>query len=833
MFNQFKEETLKTCVKHVRFSVVCVILTSPLFWFLDYLMNSSRMFDFIIVRLLMMISMAVILYLTKTKFGKKNSMWLGVASLLFCSFFITILIHMTGGASSPYYAGLLILFFALCIWIPVTLKQGIVTAFAIYFMYVVPFLVLGNISNIAIFVNNNYFVVFIFFLSLSSLKFFNDIRFNEFKSRYDIQKAHEELKQLDNLKSQFFANVSHEVRTPLTSIISPLQTLIHGDAGQLDLEQLGLINQMHRNTIRLLDMINQMLDFSKIEAGKMQLRLEVINLEELINEMVTIFEEVTERKGIKLRFSNEGDISKVCLDRDKVERIFANLIRNAIKFTESGSIFVRSRVDEKNLVLEVEDTGIGIPADHVLHIFDRFRQVDGTTTRRFEGTGLGLTIVKESVDMMRGEISVKSEEARGTSFKIKIPMNLQEIVPDAFVERRADDRRMEDDRFTGEDQREGHRRNEDLAKVTMQDLVLIEDHGHPVEFTESENDEVEKSDKVLLIEDNQDLRQYVSKMLSKYGHEVITASDGLEGWEKTKELLPDIVVSDVMMPKMDGYDVLKNIKGTQRTMHIPVILITAKPELDAKIKGLETGADDYLPKPINVRELDVRIRNLVNMRRLHYALAKSENLDKRMEELAMSFAESLEARDFKTAGHSKDVLELGMIIANELGIPIDRTLKDSLLLHDIGKIGIPDGILLKEYNLSDDEWSIMKKHPEMGAEMLKNFKSLGEVSEIIMAHQEHWDGNGYPKGLKGEDIPQIARIIGVADAYHAMTNDRPYRKALSVKMAAAELLKCNGLQFDPNVVEGFVCGMVENNMLSFQEVAEIRTEVFRDKQQEA
>jgi len=327
---------------------------------------------------------------------------------------------------------------------------------------------------------------------------------------------------------------------------------------------------------------------------------------------------------------------------------------------------------------------------------------------------------------------------------------------------------------------------------------------------------------VLLVEDNTDLRMYISKMLKKFGHKVTAAADGVEGWEKAQKTIPDIIISDVMMPRMDGYELIKHVKANQVTMHIPTMLITAKQELDSKIKGLETGADDYLSKPINIRELDARIRNLITMRKFQQAVAEAEALDTRVEELTMSFAQSLETRDHETAGHSRDVLELGTLIAEELDIPFDHKLRDSLLLHDIGKLGVPDGILLKKGPLSDEEWQIMKKHPEIGANLLDHFESLKDVSQIILAHQECYDGSGYPKGLKGEEIPLFARIIGVADAWHAMTIDRPYRKALEPAVAISELLKYKGKQFDPDIVDALIKGLKEKKIITDQDIAEAK-----------
>jgi putative two-component system response regulator len=314
---------------------------------------------------------------------------------------------------------------------------------------------------------------------------------------------------------------------------------------------------------------------------------------------------------------------------------------------------------------------------------------------------------------------------------------------------------------------------------------------------------------VLLVEDNADLRNYVSKMLKRFGHGVLTAEDGLDGWHRVRNDHPDIIVSDVMMPRMDGFELVNKVKSDEKTMHIPVILITAKHELDSKIEGLKTGADDYLSKPVNIRELDARIKNLLTMRKFQLALAHTEELKTRMEELTMSFSESLALRSAETWKHSSDVLELGRMIAEEAGIEVTQVLRDSLQLHDIGKLGIPDRILNKPSSLSAEEWTEMKKHSELGANILVNHEPYKEVSEIVLAHQEHYDGTGYPNGLKGKEIRQEARIIAIADAYHAMTNDRPYRKALSPVTAARELLRHSGSQFDPRLVKAFIDGLLK------------------------
>ncbi len=821
----FKDEILKNNISNITTTCIMAMIAIPFFSFLDYFLYGDLLKTFLILRIISTIPFLIVfLWIKKSEFMKKHVLGLTAFLTLDIGFTISLMIHMTGGYESPYYAGLVMVVFVLCLVLALPLKWTIVISLLIYGSYIIPILIRGNIVDTPIFFNNNFFLIGMVMFAVFGARMKEYYQFNEFKSRYDIQKANEELKKLDELKSQFFENVSHEVRTPLTSIIAPIQTISQGDAGDLTKEQLSLIEQAYRNSLRLLDMINQMLDFSKIDAGQMKIILEKLDLTEIVKDTVAIFKEVAERKGIKLRYIKKGEIPLVFIDKNKFERILTNLVRNAIKFTEAGSVFIRLKCEKDMVILEVEDTGIGIPADHLPHIFKRFRQVDGSTTRKFEGTGLGLTIVKESVDLMKGKVFADSEIGKGTTFKVEVPMNLQDVLTDATIERRTEqDRRKADDAFKGTNRREKIRRMEDLALIAVSDLGLIDKPVIEEEIDKAEIQMPPDVNQVVLVEDNTDLRIFISKMLKKFGHKVITAADGLEGWDKVQKIIPDIIISDVMMPRMDGYELIKHVKAKQTTMHIPVMLITAMPGLDSKIKGLETGADDYLSKPINIRELDARIRNLITMRKFQQAVAEAEALDTRIEELTMGFAQSLETRDHETAGHSRDVLELGTLIAEELNIPIDHKLRDSLLLHDIGKLGVPDGILLKNGPLSEEEWQIMKKHPEIGADLLAHFDSLKEVSKIIMAHQECFDGSGYPKGLKGEEIPLFARIIGVADAWHAMTSDRPYRKALEAAVAISELLKYKGKQFDPKIVDALIKGLKKKKLISSQDIVKAKS----------
>ncbi len=819
----FERELATKAERDTRNSTVIASVLFTVFGVLDVYMYPSHLRELFIIRGGVVLISAVVLAFSFALPGDRYARRLAMVEYLACTLAIVVMVHITEGYLSPYYAGInlvLIVFLAILPLDP--LRAGIVCVVT-YAAYIIPIAVIGNVTDVAVLLNNNFFFLSTVVLVVLSSHFATRLRFREFAGRYNLARANEELKTLDKLKSEFFANVSHEVRTPLTSILAPLQAFYSGDLGRLTAEQEQIVSQMYRNSLKLLDMINQMLDFSRFEAGKVQLRLSRLDINEFVEDTVSLFEEVTERKGLQLRTVASSEVPELYLDSDKLERILTNLLRNAIKFTEEGSITVRTGLPDQGgeqgasmVFVEVEDTGIGIPEEHLPYIMDRFRQVDSSSTRRYEGTGIGLTIVKESVDLMKGRITAESTKDKGTTFRVELPANLEELVPDAFRERRRRERRKTSNAVSsGRDRRQRTRRTEDFVRVAAEELALMEKEMLAAADREAGGSSPEErpapaEDRVLLVEDNHDLRSYVSRMLAAMGHEVTTAVDGVDGWQHVRADSPDVVVSDLMMPNMDGYELLRLVRETESTRHIPFIMITAKQELESKIEGLDLGADDYLPKPINIRELDARVRNLRNMKRFQQAVAREQELRKRMEDLLMSFSESLELRHPQTAGHSRDVLSFGLMLASELGIEQGQRLRDALLLHDIGKLGVPDHVLLKEGPLGEEEWELMKKHVEWGARLLEKFDTYQDIAHIVLAHQERYDGRGYPKGLAGEAIPLEARIIGVADAYHAMTADRPYRTAMSPAQAAREILEHRGTQFDPVLAHAFVRALVRS-----------------------
>lgn len=407
-------------------------------------------------------------------------------------------------------------------------------------------------------------------------------------SKFEAQKLHE----VDEIKSRFFTNISHEFRTPLTLILGPVKQVMERIKDEKNKDELSIA---HKNANKLLGLVNQLLDISKLESGNMKLRTSPTNYIQLLKALTLSFASYAERKRITLNFNSiEAEII-LYLDRDKIEKIITNILSNAFKFTpEGGRIEVTLSKDDKYVNTIISDTGIGIPKEKMSKIFDRFYQVDGSHTREQEGTGIGLALTKELVDIHKGKIDVESEESKGTTFTFSIPLGKEHLLPEEISEEKKE--------YTE-------------AKLIVEpedDFTRKEEHQIDIELIEKETLPL-----LLIVEDNSDVRKYIKDNLTKE-FRILEAVDGADGWNKSIEQLPDLIVSDVMMPKMDGFKLCEKLKTDERTSHIPVILLTAKAAKEDKLAGYETGADEYLMKPFEPDELRARIKNLILQRkRIH------------------------------------------------------------------------------------------------------------------------------------------------------------------------------------------------------------------------
>ncbi|HPS56907.1 MAG TPA: 7TM diverse intracellular signaling domain-containing protein [Spirochaetota bacterium] len=429
----------------------------------------------------------------------------------------------------------------------------------------------------------------------------------------ELNRANEDLKELDKLKSNFFANISHEIRTPLTLILSPVESVLQGDYGR-EVDN-SFFENVQRNAIKLLKLINNLLDFSKIEAGHMNLNIKEIDIVIFIRNYITAIHSAAESKGISLSFVTLSSAIRLHIDIEKMDKIVMNLFSNALKFTDKGG-FIRILVkeDDKNCYIIFEDSGIGIPRDKYETIFDRFSQVDTGSTRKYEGTGIGLALVKEFVNMHGGTLTVESRfidetpEDHGTTFTVTIPRgkeHLQENDNIHISEGSELEESVSDYSFAG------------MREMT--DLRFEKESRHVAEYNNHDY-----GTDILVVEDNPDMQNFLKFILQKY-YNVYIAGNGEEGIKTASVLKPALIVSDVMMPVMNGYEMTKRIKEDELLKRTPVILLTAKSEISSKIEGIEYGADDYLTKPFNSKELLTRIRMLLKTRNYEYAIEKRNN----------------------------------------------------------------------------------------------------------------------------------------------------------------------------------------------------------------
>ncbi|HVX26233.1 MAG TPA: ATP-binding protein [Parafilimonas sp.] len=405
------------------------------------------------------------------------------------------------------------------------------------------------------------------------------------------QKEAEKLKAIDRMKEKFFTNITHELRTPLSLILSPAEFYLQHPEELKD--QHKFLESVYKNSNYLLNLINQLLDISKLDAGKMNVSLSKGNFGNYIAGIVRTFDEEAEKKNINLHFENDlnGDY---LFDVEHWKKIVNNLLANALKFTPAkGNIFVSlhplsSTTDATTVEFSVKDTGIGISKEQLPFITDRFYQADNNLTRKYEGAGIGLSLVNELVKLMNGKLEVQSEEGKGSAFTITTQLTSakgKDNFPDVPV-------LSESIQVTN-------------INTTKKVAATVENKNVPV---------------VLVTEDNPELQGFLQNSIQSL-YKVITTSNGAEGFEMALSEMPDVIISDVMMPVMDGFEFCDKIKNNPATSHIPFIILTAKTTYESKIAGLQKGADDYLTKPFSVDELRTKIRNILDRQdklRKHY-----------------------------------------------------------------------------------------------------------------------------------------------------------------------------------------------------------------------
>ena len=455
------------------------------------------------------------------------------------------------------------------------------------------------------------------------------------KSKQSLKRSLAKLREYDRLKTEFFSNISHEVRTPLTMIVAPVERLLEKYSADLPPQVVSMLQMMRLNSQRLLELINRLLDFSKLEAGRMTLTIGSVDINRLTSELVGAASPLAEQRSIELQMHCAEDLPTLRVDVEKIDTVLSNLLSNAIKFTPAGGTVrvVTERLDDRARI-SVTDTGIGIDAAQHQRIFDRFVQVDGSSSREFCGTGLGLSLAKELVEMHGGTIGVSSQPGEGSRFWFDLPLAGGRLPAAVGLESPEESGRPS-------------------LSTRFADLEAFEARPETTERPETAI-APRNNEKILVVDDSPEVRNLLADLLQEE-YRLVFACDGGEGTEVALREQPDLVISDVMMPHVDGHQFCRRLKENPATAQIPFIMLTAKADLLMKIDGLDVGADDYLTKPFEHKELMARVRSLLRVRRLHV------DLDRRNIELTSAYDQlaSMQAHLIQTEKMSS----LGQLVA--------------------------------------------------------------------------------------------------------------------------------------------------------------------------
>jgi response regulator RpfG family c-di-GMP phosphodiesterase/signal transduction histidine kinase len=792
------------------------------FIFLDWVHAPKPLFTvFLAIRLAVIVAHAVLFLLL----GRMKTNRARALVIMTVGFFdvvgIAAMIYLLGGFASAYVQGLYIIIIGSFIALPLSFRDTIFVMLGTWASYIVPSLINlgGGKTGWRDIVTNLYFLTSILVIGGIGAYFMDKLRRRELRGRMQLeettsrlQESNVKLKSLDELKTQFFANVNHELRTPLTLMLAPLKTLLEGKMGRLSPTFRDTFETMQRNGYKLLKLINNLLDLNKFEEGKMRLKVKPVNLVEFIPPLLQAFKPMADQKQIRLYYQHPPHPVTLILDPDQFEKVIFNLLSNALKFTnKGGKITVYVEDKDHTATMTVEDTGIGIPANMLESIFDRFSQVDGSKSRLHEGTGIGLALAREIVLVHKGRIHAESELGKGSRFVVDL-LKGEDHLEEEILDRRTEDLPVGLKRRTSDT--EEPRVQDIVTDYRRLQLVDLE----KVDIGSGQIEEAKIHDALILcIDDNPEVLKLMKMLLAdEFDLELMTSAE--QGLRFVREKNPDLVLCDVMMPGMDGHAFSRAVKAEESLKHIPIILVTARSGAEMLNEGIQAGADDYISKPFDSTELKARIRALLRLRQVEAELALvNRNLKMRTSDLVeqqrslflstvKSLASAIDAKDEYTRHHSTRVTDFTLKIAAKMGFS-EKELGDlelAAVLHDVGKIGVPESILNKPGKLTAEEFKIVMEHPVRGEAILSPVIELKEIGRIVRAHHERYDGKGYPDRLKGREIPLGARIMSIADTYDSITSERPYRKAASHRYAVKEIISCSGTQFDPEVVENFL-----------------------------
>ncbi|HAV64586.1 MAG TPA: hypothetical protein DCY13_19735 [Verrucomicrobiales bacterium] len=661
----FAANEQKVQVQNYRIGCILGIVFMPAGVSLDWVVYPGMVSPFLVGRAVASMLLVLVWMALGTPWGRAQYRTLGLVEVSIPIICISWMIYMMEGAQSPYYAGLNLVLMGAGIVLRWGLTDSLILMAIALASYLIACMAHGPVTGGEVgreFFNNLYFLVVTGVFIATGNYFFKRLRHQEFELRYQLDRSRLQLEEnnrrlqaLDEAKSRFFANISHELRTPLTLLLAPLESL-REDISRFDERTRDWLETMHANGMRLLKLINDLLELVRLDSGSLRLRRTRFEVSQFVQGIIAAVQTMAADKGVRLKSHLDPSITSFVADSDKLEKVFLNLIFNAIKFTPSGGeiTLVAHPADEGGLEFEVRDTGMGIAPDQMKNVFTRFWQADDSSQRKYQGMGIGLALVKELIEAHDGTVTFKSEVGLGTTFTVTLPAS-----DEPPVETEASVAGKESSEETANPKEEWlsrlYRRAEMFPGVTpLRATVRTDEHGG-----------TNRRARLLIADDEPDILRYLKSNLDSEYH-VFEAVDGLQAVEKAQQYQPEAIVCDMMMPEMDGLEVCRQLRERSVTMHIPILLLTARADEQTKLEALRAGANDFLAKPFSSVELRVRLANLCNSHQMQRQLSwQNKKLEATLEQLKETETQLVQSEKMASLGR----LSAGII--HEINNPLN------------------------------------------------------------------------------------------------------------------------------------------------------------------
>ena len=657
---QYEQYNRQIQMRNAGIASLLVIVLMPVGSVLDWFVYPQLLVPFFALRIACSAATAAAWLALKSRYQNLLYPFLIRACYLLPALAMSVMIASSEGATSPYYAGLNLLILGVCAVMRTSVWESLFSIVSIFSLYLAACLLHGDLGSLSAVVNNIYFLTLSALIVLAGNYNYNRLRYKEFvlrqqlsESQRQLEASNLQLRELDEAKSRFFANISHELRTPLTLIAGPIESLRQNSIIGQNPELLQLVRIMESNSLRLLKLINNLLALARSASEVSESAKSVVSVDELLCGLLASVEHLARQKGIRLEKEFRPSEAAILLDRDKVEKIVFNLLLNAIKFTSTGGLICMMwQISDGELALEVRDTGIGISPEDLGHVFGRFWQANTSSTRQFQGVGIGLALVKELTEEMGGRVSAESEIGRGATFRVTIPAAIADKgeqpkgnIPEVRLEQNG----------SGDDWL--------LALYRRADMFIetVTSYQSAAEMRSPER----QRPLILVAEDEEDMAAFVAAQL-KEQFDVLIASDGQYAIDMTRQYQPDLLVLDMMMPEKDGLQVCCELRDQVQARGLPILMLTARADEDTKIGVLRSGATDFLTKPFSTAELQVRCKNLLALGFLNRRLAH------RNRELSDSI-EQLKESEVRMVQHAK-IISLGRMSAgmiHEINNPLN------------------------------------------------------------------------------------------------------------------------------------------------------------------